>query len=58
MLTVVNPVLLLHAGNLSGEFVVSVFTTHRQTMGIWRWWMCWFVDCDKYFKGYRCHMIT
>ena len=29
MLTVVNPVLLLHAGNLSGEYVFSVFTTHR-----------------------------
>ena len=29
MLTVVNPILLLHAGNLSGECVVSVFTTHR-----------------------------
>ena len=23
------PILLLHAGNLSGEYVVSVFTTHR-----------------------------
>ena len=29
MLTVVNPVLLLHAGNLSGEYIVSVFTTLR-----------------------------
>ena len=29
MLTVVNPVLLLHAGNLSGEYLVSVVTTHR-----------------------------
>ena len=29
MLTIVNPVLLLHAGNLSGENVVSVVTTHR-----------------------------
>ena len=29
MLTVVNPVLLLHAGNLSGEYVFSVFTTLR-----------------------------
>ena len=29
MLTVVNPVLLLHARNLSRESVVSVFTTHR-----------------------------
>ena len=28
-LTVVNPVLLLHAGNLSGEYLVSVITTHR-----------------------------
>ena len=28
-LTVVNPILLPHAGNLSGEYVVSVFTTHR-----------------------------
>ena len=28
-LTVVNPILLLHAGNLSRESVVSVFTTHR-----------------------------
>ena len=28
-LTVVNPVLLLHAGNLSGECVISVVTTHR-----------------------------
>ena len=28
-LTVVNPVLLLHAGNLSGEYVISVVTTHR-----------------------------
>ena len=27
-------------------------------MGIWRWWMCWFVDCDKYFTVYTCHMIT
>ena len=29
MLTVVNPVLLLHAGNLLGEYIVSVVTTHR-----------------------------
>ena len=29
MLTIVNPVLLLHAGNLSGECFVSVVTTHR-----------------------------
>ena len=28
-LTIVNPVLLLHAGNFSGDSVVSVFTTHR-----------------------------
>ena len=28
-LTVVNPILLLHAGNLSGEYVISVVTTHR-----------------------------
>ena len=28
-LTVVNPVLLLPAGNLSGEYLVSVITTHR-----------------------------
>ena len=28
MLTVVNPILLLHTGNLSGEYIVSVFT-HR-----------------------------
>ena len=28
-LTIVNPVLLLHAGNLSGEYLVSVVTTHR-----------------------------
>ena len=28
MLTVVNPILLLHMGNLSGEYIVSVFT-HR-----------------------------
>ena len=27
MLTIVNPVLLLHAGNLSGENVVSVVST-------------------------------
>ena len=20
--------------------------------------MCWFVDCDKYFTVYTCHMIT
>ena len=20
--------------------------------------MCWFVDCDKYFTGYTCHMVT
>ena len=46
-LTIVNPLLLLHAGNLSGEYVISVVTT--QNMGIWRWWMCWFVDYDKYF---------
>ena len=29
MLTVVNPILLPHAGNLSRESVVSVFTTHK-----------------------------
>ena len=28
MLTVVNPILLVHTGNLSGEYIVSVFT-HR-----------------------------
>ena len=28
MLTVVNPILLLHAGNLSGEYVINVVTTH------------------------------
>ena len=28
-LTVVNPVLLPPAGNVSGEYVVSVVTTHR-----------------------------
>ena len=29
MLTVVNPILLLHSGNMSGEYIVSVFTTHK-----------------------------
>ena len=29
MLTVVNPVLLLHAGNLSGDYVIGDFTKHR-----------------------------
>ena len=29
MLTIVNPVLLLPAGNLSGEYLVSVVTTDR-----------------------------
>ena len=29
MLTIVNPILLLLAGNLSGEYVSSVVTTHR-----------------------------
>ena len=29
MLTVVNPILLVHTGNLSGEYIVSVFTTHK-----------------------------
>ena len=29
MLTVVNLILLLHAGSLSGEYIVSVVTTHR-----------------------------
>ena len=29
MLTVVNPVLLLPAGNVSGEYVLSVITIHR-----------------------------
>ena len=29
MLTVVNLILLLHAGSLSGEYIVSVVTTHK-----------------------------
>ena len=29
MLTIVNPILLLHSGNMSGECIVSVFTTHK-----------------------------
>ena len=29
MLTIVNPVLLLHAGNLSGDYVIGDFTKHR-----------------------------
>ena len=29
MLTIVNPILLLHSGNMSGECIVSVFTPQR-----------------------------
>ena len=54
-LTIVNPVLLLHAGNSSR--VHGQCCHHIQNMGLWTWWMCCLVVCDKYFMVYTCHRV-
>ena len=53
MLTIVNPVLWKFDRRIKCRCC-----HHTQTMGIWRWWMCWFVVSDKYFSVHMCHMDT
>ena len=58
MLTVVNPVLLLLASNLSGEYVLSVVTTHRTwefggDLCVGYWFVINISQCTHVSHGHR-----